>query len=154
MSSQIVAIYDALAATTITVDNKAIRVKDADELPNSLSSADLPVRLLTPFSEFLPENAATQNLLFDSSTMVQRIDWSLADIMFWRPVAQGVGVKAVAGLALVYMRQYFAMWSALSVPGTVEARLRMQASAALEYPQFSGNYYYGVVAILSLAEKV
>ena len=97
MTSAIGAIYDALAATTITVDSKAITVKDADQIPNSVPAANLPVRLLTPLAPFGVETGA-ESITIGSSGGSQPmvIDWTVADIMLWAKVVSDVGVKAHA----------------------------------------------------------
>jgi len=38
MSSNILTIYDQIAATSITVNGTAVTVKDADQLPNRVAS--------------------------------------------------------------------------------------------------------------------
>ena len=80
MTSAIGTIYDTLAATTITVDSKAITVKDADQLPNSVPAANLPVRLLTPLTAFGNEAGATSEVIGSSAgSQPMIINWSIVD---------------------------------------------------------------------------
>lgn len=157
MASQIVELYAALAASSVTVNGKAVAVKGPESLPSKLDTAVLPVRLLTPISQFLPQNVSSAVWAAPGSSVVTQLTWSLADLMYWKPLAQGEGIRAVADDLVVYMREYTTMLQGLVMPAVGStmwiANVGMQASV-LEYPIYSEQFYYGVAATLTVTEKI
>ena len=157
MASQIVELYNALALTSITVNGVAVRVKRLDETPSKLDTADLPVRVLTPISQVRPQNANSAVWAVGASSVVTQITWTIADIMYWQPVAQNVGIQAVADELVAYMRDYLSMLKTFSPPASGStmwiANVGLQAGV-YEYPILSGRLFYGVVATLTITEKM
>lgn len=157
MASQIVELYNALALMSVSVSGVSVRVKRLDETPSKLDTADLPVRVLTPISQFLPRNANSAVWAVGGSSVVTQITWSIADMMYWQPVAQNVGIQAVADDLIIYMREYLTMLNAFSPPAVGStmwiANVGLQAGV-YEYPILSGRLFYGVVATLTVMEKM
>jgi len=151
--SNILTIYDMLAATNITVGSTSIAVKDADEIPNRVLAADLPVRLLTPIAD-LGGSGVTSSTVWagGSGSVVRQATWVIHDVMLWRPVALDVGVKAWAKQLLAYEAEYFSMLETLALPGVVRVDASLQPSV-IEYPLYSGNLYAGVRVMLTVVEK-
>jgi len=153
MSSNILTIYDQIAATSITVNGTAVTVKDADQLPNRVASADLPVRLLTPLSGFGAEGAQSSSVWASSGgSSVRQVEWIIYDLLLWQPITLDVGVKAWAKELLAYSRQYFDMLGSLELTGAVRLDANLTHSV-IEYPLLSGVLYGGVRATLTIREK-
>lgn len=153
MASNILTIYDELAATSISVDGTSVTAKDADQLPNRVASADLPVRLITPISEFGSDNSISTSIWNTSGgSAVREVTWVIQDVMLWKPVTQETGVKAWAKSLVDYQKQYLTMLESLSLSGAVKVDVSMSATI-IEYPLLSGNFYAGVRATLNVKEK-
>ena len=150
MSSTILAIYNTLEATTITVGGVSVTVYDADELPNSVPAATLPVRLLTPLTPFGVEAGATSTVIPMGGSMPYVVDWTIADLMLWKPVAVDIGVKAHAKSLLSYCVQYLDMLKTVNVPIITSVSL---IPDVINYPTQSANWYYGVRVLLGVKEK-
>lgn len=151
MSSDILSIYNTLEATTITVNTVTVTVYDADELPNSVPGASLPVRLLTPLSPFGIEAGAVSEIVPQStSSMPYIVDWSIVDLMLWQPVATDVGIKAHAKELLAYCVQYLDMLKTVNISLITSVSL---VPDVINYPTQSANWYYGVRSVLGVKEK-
>ena len=157
MASQIVELYSALAATNIAVNGVTIRVKDLTGLPSALDTAILPCRLLTPISSFLTNNMQSGVWTVAGYSGVAEVRWNVADIMYLKPLAQDVGIRAIADDLVAYMREYQVMISAF-VPPSIGSTLWVQNltmnAGVFEYPLLSGRWFYGVAAMLSVVEKI
>ena len=151
MSSTILAIYNTLEATVITVSETAVTVYDADELPNSVPAASLPVRLLTPLNPFGVEvGGFSESIAMSGGSQPYIVNWTIADLMLWQPVATDIGVKAHAKELLSYCVQYLDMLKTLAVPFVTTVSL---VPDVINYPVQSDNWYYGVRAVLEVQEK-
>ena len=155
MASQIAAIYDALAGKSLTVGTTVVEAKDADEIPNSLSASDLPIRLLTPLITFGGTTMTTGDVWAKATVSAfTETTWTVNDVMYWRPIAAGVGVKAHAKNLVAYATQYMDMLksdTALEALGVTKVDHTIAADV-LNYPQGSTNWYYGVVCTLVIRE--
>ena len=152
MASAIEAIYDALAETSITVNTVSVAVKDADELPNSVAAANLPVRLLTPIAAFGLE-AGAETVLVGSSTGGNPYDvnWYINDVMLWSKVISDTGVKAHAKDLISYCAQYYEMARTFGASyNVIDVQL---VPDVINYPQGSNDWFYGVRAVLTIKEK-
>lgn len=158
MASQIVELYNALALTSITVNGVAVRVKRLDELPNALDTAGLPCRLLTPISPFLGNNLQSGIWTVATYSGVNEVRWNVADIAYFKPVAQDIGIRAVADDLVIYMREYQAMISAFTMSSAGGSTMWVQnlamSAGVFEYPLLSGRFFYGVAATLTVVEKI
>ena len=150
MSSNILAIYNTLAATEITVNTIAVTVYDADQLPNSVPAANLPVRMLTPLAPFGLEAGATSTVIPMGGSTPYIVDWTIADIMLWKPVAVDIGVKAHAKELLAYCVQYLEMLKTVNLPIITSVSL---VPDVINYPTQSAHWYYGVRVVLGVKEK-
>ena len=156
MASQIATIYDTLAAKSLTVSSTAVTAKDADQIPNSLNTADLPVRILTPLLVFGGDVLASGSIWGASSgSAVSQTLWTINDVMYWRPVHDSVGVRAHAKILVAYASAYLDMLktdTSLAALGVVNLTHTISTNV-LNYPRGSGNWYYGVTCTLVITEK-
>lgn len=152
MTSAIATIYDNIAATTITVSGKTIAVKDADELPNSVAAANVPVRLLTPISSFGLEVGAVANVVGSSiGGNPFDVDWNIIDLMLWAKAISGVGLKAYGKDLIAYCAAWYEMVRALGAThNVIGARCTPDV---INYPIGSDDWFYGVRGYLVIKEK-
>ena len=151
MTSKIDAIYDALAAVAITLDSKTIAVKDADELPNSVAAANLPVRLLTPLEAF-GDNAGVRSSIIGTTAGSQPTVafWTILDLMLWAPVVSNVGVKAHGKIMVNYCAAYLdAMKLIANSYNLVSVSV---APSIIRYPEGSNRWFYGARATIEIKE--
>ena len=164
MSSVISAIYDALDATSVSVtkpDGTSVTasVRDADELPNSITTADLPIRLLWANDPFGGSNANSATVFHgQSGSSYYNLQWTITDMLYYTPVAQGLGVKSAAKNLLAYIADYYDMLSdstRFSI-STGDARVKDARADVdvMEYPLGSGVWYWGVRMTLTIDESI
>lgn len=164
MSSAILSIYDALDATSVTVTKAngtttTAAVRDADELPNSLTTADLPVRLLWASDPFGGDNAASSTVFHgQSGSGYYNLTWTITDMLYYVPIAQGLGVKSVHKNLIAYIADYMDMLSDSTrfaiTTGDAQVRDVRADVSVMEYPLGSGAWYWGVRATLTVDESI
>ena len=157
MASQIATIYDTLAAKSLTVSSTAVTAKDADQIPNSIPAANLPVRILTPLLVFGGDVLASGSIWgkAGASSAVSQTLWTINDVMYWRPINDDVGVRAHAKILVAYAAEYLDMLktdTSLAALGVVNLTHTISTNV-LNYPRRSGNWYYGVTCTLVITEK-
>ena len=156
MSSAILTIYDAFVAATVTVGGVVFTAKDADALPNGLTTAVLPLRLLAPLDVLGRENATDVPVYtLQNASFVTLATWRIYDHMYYRPLAQGIGQRTVNAVLLGYMADYLEMVrdvSRLTLPAAAQVQDVTLAADILEYPLGGGVYYYGVRAVVTIQE--
>ena len=137
MSSAILAVYDALAATTVSDGAQEIAARDIDAQPNSLNTAVAPVRILTVIDPL----AGTQRARSDTAwgamggSGFYKIDWVIYDVLYHTPLFQGRGVMDVNEPLLTYQANYYAMIAGtLALPGGCDAELDDHATGRLGIP--------------------
>lgn len=152
MSSQIEAIYAALADKTVTVDGKTPPVYGLDNPIGTLTSAKLPVRILHPFGN----GSEGRNFAFDGMACIAQMTWTIVDFMAFQAVGQG---KPPTGAMIRYQAAYMDMLLTFKRAGgdtnpAIKAKLadaRCQAGV-YEWPLGSEEWWYGVQAVLNIEE--
>lgn len=156
MSSAIDTIYNELAATTITVGGITISVKDADELPDKIHRTDCPVRVLTPIYQFgggVEEFSHGETIWQAASgSSPKYVDWTIYDVLLWKPVAASIGAKAWAKELVLYCREYYDMISTLALTNVQRVDTYV-SPLIIEYPLYTGNYFSGARSTLRMREK-
>lgn len=157
MGSQILASYDAIADMELVVDGKEVRGFRPADLPNAITTAQLPVRLLTPISRFANQTGITGTTWnVSGGSNVNRVDWQVVELFLWEAVNQNVGLRAMSQPLLKYCVTYLDTLAAggLALPvNSIVTNVTFRPDV-VEYPIFSGHGFYGVVTILSLMEKI
>lgn len=156
MTSAILSIYDAFVAAPITVGTTTFTAKDADAQPNSLVTAGLPLRLLGPIELTGRENTTALPIyVLQDTSYAMQATWRIFDNMFYRPLAQGIGQQTANAVLLGYMADYLAMLAdttRLILPADCWVVDVTMSAEVLEYPLVSGNFYFGVRCIVTVAE--
>ena len=147
MSSQLVAIVDAIAAMSVT---GVTTVYSGTTLKNAVEIADVPARIVSAVGM---QSARTKTSTLGGSGHVMMTEWTITDVALLRPAGLGIGLKDVADTMESYMAAYHDAVRTLVAPAwqLVDVRVRAQI---LEWPQASGRSYDTVVATLVISEIV
>lgn len=147
MSSQLVAIVDAIAAMSVT---GVTTVYSGTTLKNAVEIADVPARIVSAIGM---QSARTKTSTLGGSGHVMMTEWTITDVALLRPAGMGIGLKDVADTMESYMAAYHDAVRTLVAPAwqLVDVRVRAQI---LEWPQASGRSYDTVVATLVISEIV
>ena len=147
MSSQLVAIVDAIAAMSVT---GVTTVYSGTTLKNAVEIADVPARIVSAVGM---QSARTKTSTLGGSGHVMMTEWTITDVALLRPAGMGIGLKDVVDTMESYMAAYHDAVRTLVAPAwqLVDVRVRAQI---LEWPQASGRSYDTVVVTLVISEIV
>jgi len=149
--SVILNVYSALKAKTVTTTSEITPVVyDLDELPESITSAHLPCRLLLPLGDN-PGEGREGMFIAIGTTMV--IVWRVNDLMLWQASEQGLGLREFAPELVDYCGKYLDAMRSFKCPysNTALESVNM-VPGEFEWPSGSGRYYAGVLCQLSIRE--
>lgn len=147
MSSQLVAIVDAIAAMSVT---GVTTVYSGTTLKNAVEIADVPARIVSAVGM---QSARTKTSTLGGSGHVMMTEWTITDVALLRPAGMGIGLKDVVDTMESYMAAYHDSVRTLVAPAwqLIDVRCRAQI---LEWPQASGRSYDTVVVTLVISEIV
>jgi ABC-type transport system involved in cytochrome c biogenesis permease subunit len=147
MSSQLVAIVDAIAAMSVT---GVTTVYSGTTLKNAVEIADVPARIVSAVGM---QSARTKTTTLGGSGHVMMTEWTITDVALLRPAGMGIGLKDVVDTMESYMAAYHDAVRTLVAPSwqIIDVRCRAQI---LEWPQASGRSYDTVVVTLVISEIV
>ena len=157
MASAILSIYDALAAVTVSDGTNSIAARDVDLQPNSLTTADAPLRILTVIDPRGGQQQARSDTSWGAAagSGLYRITWIIYDVLYHTPLAQGRGIRDVNVALLTYMGNYYAMLAAtVALPADAALASCTMQPSVLEYPLGSGHTWYAVRGMLTIQEDV
>ncbi len=144
-------VYDALAAVSLTVGGKAVTVFNVDSLPESVTTADLPCRLLLPLEPREGENFVYAGIQGGLVT----VTWVITDLLLVRPLAQGEGLHTVAPDLVAYAQAYLEALKPLRKLTTTAVLREISISTGVfEYPARSGNLYFGARADVMVGDEI
>lgn len=150
--SVITQVYNALSEVAVTTTGGVTpTVFDLDELPQSVSTAQLPCRLLLPVGNE-PGEGREGTFIAVGTSMV--IIWTINDLMLWQPINQGTGLKEFAPELVDYAGKYIdAMRTFGKCPYANTTLESVSISPGVyEWPASSGNNYAGVKCQLQIRE--
>jgi hypothetical protein len=148
MGSNLMGIYDALAAVQVPVNGVIVPVRNVDELPASVESAQVPIRLLMPWGERTGQNAVS----FVTLQGVGAADWTIVDLLLLRP-AQAGKLETASAAVVAYMRDYAtAINMRRSLAGAPVTGLRISAGVGT-YPAGGAQQWFGVEVALTIREN-
>jgi hypothetical protein len=151
MSSLIADIYGTFSSDiTPLVDGVPPAVRSFDQLRENVQSADCPVRLLLTTTGETQGQAA-----FLTLGKLQTIQWTLEDLLLWRPAGQSEGLRRNSDKLMLYIRSYLDEIRFNRAP-TAQSHIQSVRCipAMVEWPQGSGELYYGVRCIVEIQEIV
>jgi hypothetical protein len=151
--SSITSIYAALAAVTVTTTSgKTPTVYDLDELPESISTAILPARLLIPVGSNPGEGRMAE---FYAIGTQMTVNWQVNDLMLWQASEQGRGLQEFAPELVDYCGKYLDAMRAFRCPVSDTALTSLDMIPGIyEWPVSSGSFYSGVLCQLTIQEHV
>ena len=160
-NSDISAIYDALAALTILVEGSPPTVRNLADIKPSLRAADLPLRML------LPVGTDTRGQTLDYATLQvgsASIIWTLTDVLFLRPVAQGQGLEtapvALAEYAQDYVNALLSQHMLVKSGGNRAQVLNVSVAPGIYHWPIGANIanggtaYFGVWCVVTVKESM
>lgn len=144
-------IYDALAAKEVTTtSSKTPEVYNLDELPESLTTAHLPCRLLLPIGGNPTEAREGQFIAIGTAVTV---NWQVSDLMLWQASEQGLGLREFAPELVDYCGKYVDAMRTFKCPYTNSVLEGFSVTPGeYEWPRGSGRFYAGVLAQLNIKE--
>lgn len=154
--SQLTTIFSALAATTITVGITSITALNGATLPDSVESAQLPIRLILPVGGKASGTVATPRTFKTSATEggVLVVDWTISDLLLWRALGAGIGLTDLAPDLIAYMAAYMAVVAPLRTSRWSLTGITFPVIGGLEWPASSDRWYSGVQASLTIREII
>jgi len=144
-------IYAALAAKTITTTSGVTpTVYDLDELPENITTAHLPCRLLLPVGGYPAEGRDAEFIAIGTGVT---INWQITDLMLWQASEQGIGLREFAPELVDYCGKYLDSMRTFKCPYTNSALESFSVMPGeFEWPRGSGRYYAGVICQLNIKE--
>jgi len=124
-----------------------------DELPESMSTANLPCRLLLPVATMPGEGREGAYIAIGTA---MSITWQITDLMLWQPSEQGLGMREYAPKLVEYSGKYLdAMrtWGKCPYANTTLQSVSI-TPGEYEWPRMSGHFYAGVLCLLQILEVV
>jgi len=153
-ASAIVNVYGSLADLVVTMaDGVTPYAYDLDELPESITTAQLPCRLLLPVATMPGEGREGMHIAIGTA---MSINWQITDLMLWQPSEQGLGLREFAPKLVEYSGKYLDGMRAWGKCPTSNTTLQSVSITPGEYewPRGSGRYYAGVLCLLQVLEVV
>lgn len=149
--SVITNIYDALEAVTVTTTSGVTpTVYGLDELPESITTAHLPCRLLLPVGSYPAEGRDGEFIAIGTGVT---ITWQITDLMLWQASEQGLGLREFAPELVDYCGEYMDAMRAFKCPYANSALEGFSMTPGeFEWPRGSGRFYAGVICQLNVKE--
>ena len=147
--SRISDIYAHIAAQPVRVGRVTPTAFALSDLPNVIESAHLPCRVLVPTGSRLG-SGSYERVGFGPSG-VATVDWQVTDMLLWRAVAQGQGLKDIAATLIAYAGAYAEMTRSLHYAQWNVTNLALTAQV-IEWPQGGERLFDGVIATLTITE--
>jgi hypothetical protein len=155
MTSQLATIYSTLAGQVITVGSVGVTALSGADLPDSIESAQLPIRLLLPVGG---KAAGTlqgfRTFGGGGQTPVLTIDWILTDLLVWRALGAGVGLTDLAPELIAYCAAYLSVLGPMRTAKWSVTDVTFPVIGGFEWPPQSDRWYSGVQAQLTVREIV
>jgi len=159
MASDILAIYDALAAVTVSDGTHDIAARNVEDQPAALNTGILPVRVLTvldPFNSLDRARSETAWAAQEGSGFFF-ITWTIYDILYHTPLYQGRGVRDVNIPLLTYIANYYDMLSTnaplLHNYNDASVERATLVPLVLRYPGQTDYAVYAVRCMLQIKER-
>jgi hypothetical protein len=151
--SVIMKVYSALEAKSVTTTSgKTPTVYGLNELPENITTSQLPCRLLLPVGGTPGEG---RDLSFIAIGTGVTVNWQITDLMLWQASEQGIGLREFAPEIVDYAGKYVDMLRTFRCP---YANTALESASVTpgeyEWPRGSGRFYAGVLCQLNIKEVV
>lgn len=150
-------IYTNLAASQVTFATEAgptvtVSARDLSTLLNTVNAADAPIRLILPYSV---GTELTNGHWLTPANRIQ-VDWSINDLMLWKPGQLGSGIAEVAGDLVRYQGAYAEMIRGMVRMGISTHQVKLiewrMKPGVFDWPIGSRTYWQGVMVFLKVTE--
>lgn len=149
MASRLSTILTNIAGIAVTVGSTTANAKVLTTMPDSLRSADLPMRLILCDGTAGDEGIRSLTI----SGGLQQAVWEIRDTYIYKPIAQGAGLDEALPALISYTTAYAA---AFSTNKTIAANSIIEEISGevttWEYPANSGTRYHIVEHVLLVRE--
>jgi hypothetical protein len=155
--SKISEVYDAFASLPITIGDNDIICFEPSKIPNTITTAHLPLRMLSPISRFTQQFANASNVFnVGLGGTVNQIFWTITDLFLYQPISQNIGIKAKNDVLIEYCTDYFEKLAsgALELPDNIWIENVVMRPDVIEFPLLSSNFFVGVVGLFTISEKI
>lgn len=151
--SQLLEIYAALAAQTVTVGDVDVPADDLHQVQNAYERPQLPRRLMLPPGANEGSGVVEFTHLAFGGQM--QVAWRMTDLMLWQAQGQGMGVADVLPKLATYIAAYADMLRELKRPTSRSTVTGFSPAADVyEWPAGSNQWYWGVRCIVVVSETL
>lgn len=151
--SRIAAAFTALLEMSVTAKDKTPTVYSLTGIPNSIPTPDLPVRIIIGMNGSGKGKSISYQTLGDNTTRVMVATWQITDLMLWKPLGQGRGLREVSDALVEYAAHYIdAVRANRDLLMNVSIEDLQLAPGVYRYPADSNSDYFGVGATVTIQE--
>lgn len=147
------AIYSAIESMAVAVDSVTATVYGLANMPDSIETAHLPMRAIVSIGG--NTQGQSMRLATFGSPPGAELMWAVQDLMLYKPVGQGAGLKEHNAVLIAYVDSYLTALrnsaQMTSVSLVTDARLE---PGIYEHPPGSGAQFLGVMVTLTIQEIV
>lgn len=151
-TSRVVDLYTSLASLQVGLSDGTVpRAFGLAELPESITTAHIPCRLLLPVATMPGEGKEGAYIAIGNA---MSITWQVTDLMLWQPSEQGLGLREYAPKLVEYSGKYFdAMrnWGRCPVQNMTLESVNI-TPGEYEWARGSGRFFAGVLCLLQIKE--
>ena len=149
MPSNLPEIVDLIKAFTFNYGTKAVTNRSGDTINNSAEATDLPLRILSAMGT--SGGQAVRRTLGAGSVLSMR--WEITDILLAQKLDLSRGIKDQSTPLIQYAADYAEAIRSLNMNtyGIDDVSIR---PGTVEWPNGSGNFFYGVECVLTMKEIV
>lgn len=154
-TSQLAAIYAAIAGASISVGSVAVTALNGSTLTESVESAQMPVRLILPVGGTATGSTPTPRTFANRTEGgVLVVDWTITDLLLWRGIDAGVGLSDLSPNLISYCGSYLSIVGSLRTSRWSVSNISFPVIGGIEWPISSNRWYSGVQASLTIREIV
>lgn len=145
------AIYSAIETLSVAVNGTVATVYGLADMPDSVETAHLPMRaIVTSGSNTQGESMRLATL---GTLPGAQMTWAIQDLMLYKPVGQGAGLKEHNAVLITYIDDYLTALrsSAQLTSGALTTDAKLEPGV-YEHPPGSGAQFFGVMVSLTIEE--
>lgn len=150
-------VYAAISELELVLDDKILTCAKPSSVPNTITTAHLPLRILTPLSRFSNQFSTAGNSLNpNQGSGVNNVFWTITELFLLSPISQGSGIRFQNDMLVDYCAEfYYRIGNGyLNMPTNTWINNVTFRPDVIEYPIGSGQFYFGVVGIFTISEKI
>jgi hypothetical protein len=152
MSSVLATILSTLGAQAVPIGTGTVTGVTGADLPESVESASLPLRLLLPTGGRQDAVASLGKTFASGGQGVTVIEWELTDTLIYRALGAGLGITDLAPIVTGYCADYLSIFAPLRTPRWSVTSVRFPVIGGFEWPMGSDRWWSGVQAALTVKE--